>query len=68
MAADAGRMPAREAAFRNLVLNQRVEAEDPFLAVQYGRRAPASPPISTGREVYGGARSVRGRRSDRAWS
>ena len=32
MAADARRMPAREAAFRNLVLNQRVEAEDPFLA------------------------------------
>src|SRR5580658_4355851 len=31
MAADAKRMPAREAAFRNLVLNQRVEAEEPFL-------------------------------------
>src|SRR5580700_3346304 len=31
MASDAKRMPAREAAFRNLVLNQRVEAEEPFL-------------------------------------
>jgi phage terminase large subunit-like protein len=29
MAADAKRMPAREAAFRNLVLNQRIEASSP---------------------------------------
>src|SRR5580704_945258 len=32
MAADASRMPAREAEYRNLVLNQRVEASTPFLA------------------------------------
>jgi phage terminase large subunit-like protein len=32
MAADARRMPSREAEFRNLVLNQRVEAEAPFVS------------------------------------
>ncbi|MBV9530396.1 MAG: hypothetical protein JO283_04845 [Bradyrhizobium sp.] len=31
MAADAKRMPVREAAYRNLVLNQRVEATSPFI-------------------------------------
>src|SRR5215471_1761978 len=31
MAEDARRMPAREAAYRNLVLNQRVEASSPFV-------------------------------------
>jgi phage terminase large subunit-like protein len=33
MAADAKRMPAREAEFRNLVLNQRVESSSPFVAL-----------------------------------
>lgn len=32
MAADAKRMPSREAEFRNLVLNQRVEAVSPFVS------------------------------------
>src|SRR6266478_5105921 len=32
MAADAKRMPAREAEFRNLVLNQRVESSNPFVS------------------------------------
>lgn len=32
MAEDARRLPAREAEFRNLVLNQRVEASNPFVA------------------------------------
>ena len=32
MAADAKRMPASEARFRNLVLNQRVETNDPYIA------------------------------------
>jgi phage terminase large subunit-like protein len=32
MAEDAKRMPAREAEFRNLVLNQRVETANPFIA------------------------------------
>ena len=31
MAGDASRMPAREAEFRNLILNQRVEASAPFI-------------------------------------
>lgn len=33
MAADAERMPSREADFRNYVLNQRVEANDPYVSV-----------------------------------
>ena len=32
MAADAKRMPAREAEYRNLVLNQRIETSNPFIA------------------------------------
>jgi phage terminase large subunit-like protein len=31
-AADAKRMPSREAAYRNLILNQRVEARNPFIS------------------------------------
>jgi hypothetical protein len=32
MAADAKRMPAREIEFRNLILNQRIEVNNPFIA------------------------------------
>jgi phage terminase large subunit-like protein len=32
MAADAKRLPSREAEFRNLILNQRVEASNPFVS------------------------------------
>lgn len=32
MAADAKRMPSREAEYRNLILNQRVEARSPFIS------------------------------------
>lgn len=32
MAEDARRMPSREAEYRNLILNQRVEANDPYVA------------------------------------
>jgi hypothetical protein len=32
MAEDARRMPSREAEYRNLVLNQRVEASSPFVS------------------------------------
>jgi phage terminase large subunit-like protein len=32
MAQDASRMPAREAEYRNLILNQRVEVSNPFIA------------------------------------
>jgi phage terminase large subunit-like protein len=54
MAADAKRMPAREAAFRNLVLNQRVEAEEPFLAREIWMACAGEPADLTGREVYAG--------------
>ena len=32
MASDAKRMPAREAEYRNLILNQRIETTNPFIA------------------------------------
>ena len=54
MASDAKRMPAREAAFRNLVLNQRVEAEEPFLAAAQWSACSGAPADLEGREVYGG--------------
>jgi hypothetical protein len=42
MAADAARMPAREAEFRNLILNQRVESLAPFITpAVWGRAAPS---------------------------
>lgn len=55
MASDAKRMPAREAAFRNLVLNQRVEAEEPFLAAAQWNACSGAPTDLEGREVYGGS-------------
>jgi phage terminase large subunit-like protein len=54
MAAAAKRMPAREAAFRNLVLNQRVEAEEPFLAAALWAACAGEPADLEGRDVYGG--------------
>ena len=66
MAADAKRMPAREAAFRNLVLNQRVEAEEPFLAAAQWTACAGQPADLEGREVYGGLDLSEDRRSDRA--
>jgi phage terminase large subunit-like protein len=54
MARDAERMPAREAAFRNLVLNQRVEAEKLFLNAAQWTGCNAEPMNLEGREVYGG--------------
>src|SRR5690606_37403772 len=43
MAQEAKRMPSREAAYRNLILNQRVEASNPFVT-QSVWRANASTP------------------------
>jgi phage terminase large subunit-like protein len=45
MAEAARRMPARESEFRNLILNQRVEANDPFvpLSVWSACNTPAAP-------------------------
>jgi phage terminase large subunit-like protein len=54
MAADASRMPAREAEFRNLVLNQRVEASTPFLAPSIWAACGDEPLDLTGRSVFAG--------------
>ena len=55
MATDAKRMPAREAAFRNLVLNQRVEAESRSSPPRYGRHAAMRRPISRGAKCTAGS-------------
>jgi phage terminase large subunit-like protein len=54
-AADAKRMPSREAAFRNLILNQRVQARNPFVsrAVWEENGAASIAPLR-GAEVFGG--------------
>jgi phage terminase large subunit-like protein len=43
MARDAKRMPAREADYRNLVLNQRVEARSPFVSIGVWKNNGAAP-------------------------
>jgi phage terminase large subunit-like protein len=54
MAEDARRMPAREAAYRNLVLNQRVEASSPFLTPQQWKACAGEPLDLRGRDVFAG--------------
>jgi len=54
MAADASRMPAREAQYRNLVLNQRVESFSPFLAAAIWAACGGEPIDFTGRSVFAG--------------
>ena len=55
MAEDARRLPAREAEFRNLILNQRVEAANPFVTPSVWKAcgAPVLPFAST-TPLYGG--------------
>jgi phage terminase large subunit-like protein len=54
MAADAKRMPARESEFRNLILNQRVTADDPFISPNvWGACATPVAPLE-GLQIYGG--------------
>lgn len=55
MAADASRMPSREAEYRNLILNQRVEASAPFVArsVWLANGGPVAPSF-VGHPVYAG--------------
>jgi phage terminase large subunit-like protein len=54
MAADTKRMPARESEFRNLILNQRVTADDPFISPNvWGACATPVAPLD-GVQVYGG--------------
>ena len=54
MAADASRMPAREAEYRNLVLNQRVEASAPFLAAPVWAACGDEPLDLVGLSVFAG--------------
>lgn len=53
-AADAKRMPSREASYRNLILNQRVEASNPFISRTVWEENGAPPEILEGKTVYGG--------------
>jgi phage terminase large subunit-like protein len=54
MAEDARRMPGREADFRNLVLNQRVEASNPFIEREIWERCGAKPQAFGSAPVFGG--------------
>jgi phage terminase large subunit-like protein len=54
MAKQAQRMPARENAFRNLVLNQRVAAEARFLTNQVWQGCAAATHIPQGARIYAG--------------
>jgi phage terminase large subunit-like protein len=54
MAEDARRMPSRESEFRNLVLNQRVEASSPFVSRALWQTCGAEPKSLKGVPVYGG--------------
>jgi phage terminase large subunit-like protein len=54
MAADAQRMPSREPEYRNLVLNQRVEASSPFVSRSLWATCNAQPKSIEGVPVYGG--------------
>ena len=54
-AEEARRMPSRESAYRNLVLNQRVEAHNPFVTLSVWRDNGAAPRDDwRGLSVYGG--------------
>jgi phage terminase large subunit-like protein len=54
MAKDAQRMPAREAEYRNLILNQRIEVSSPFIAPQIWRDCSGVAGPIDNTKVYGG--------------
>ena len=55
MAEDARRLPAREAEFRNLVLNQRVEASNPFVTASLWKSCGGQvQPFTAQTPLYGG--------------
>jgi phage terminase large subunit-like protein len=54
MAEDARRMPAREPEFRNLILNQRIEAGNPFVKPAHWKACAGPIADLRGREVYAG--------------
>jgi phage terminase large subunit-like protein len=51
---DARRMPSREAAYRNLILNQRVEARNPFVSRAVWEGCGELPQDLIGKRIYGG--------------
>jgi phage terminase large subunit-like protein len=53
-AADAKRLPSREASYRNLILNQRVEARNPFISRQIWLENGEAPGKLAGKRVWGG--------------
>lgn len=53
-AQDAKRLPSREASYRNLILNQRVEARSPFIARAIWTENGAEPDDIEGRAIYVG--------------
>lgn len=54
-ASDAKRMPSREASYRNLILNQRVEAKNPFVTRTVWQENGGEPDeFEPGAEVFGG--------------
>lgn len=55
MAEEAKRMPSRESSYRNLILNQRVEARNPFISRSIWMENSGRPvDIFEGLEVFGG--------------
>ena len=54
MAADAKRMPSRQAEFENLVLNRRVEASAPFVSRAVWQECGGEPAEFDGLPIYGG--------------
>jgi phage terminase large subunit-like protein len=54
MAEDARRMPSREAEYRNLILNQRVEANSPFVSASVWAACGSEAAPIDGVPVYGG--------------
>lgn len=53
-AEDARRMPSRESEFRNLILNQRVAASNPFVSVNLWKSCAGEVADFAGRPIYGG--------------
>lgn len=53
-AQDAKRIPSRESSYRNLILNQRVEARSPFISRAIWGENGAAPGEWDGRDVYAG--------------
>ena len=54
MAESARRMPSRAAAYRRLVLNQRIEASSPFIMPAQWQACAGAPLDLTGRDVFAG--------------